>query len=68
MSRSLRKPCADHWDRALSHKKPAKKAVRKFKGIIQNGGAYKRLYDLWGYDYKYMVEKDDEDYEKLKRK
>ena len=68
MSRSTRRPCADHWNRALNHKKSARKAVRHFEGVIQNGGAYKRLYDLWGYDYKYMADKDDENYEKYKRK
>ena len=72
MSRSRRKPCADHWNRALTHKKPARKAVRHFLGVIQNGGAYKRIYDLWGYDRKYLVtDKEGCDYmdvEKLKRK
>jgi hypothetical protein len=68
MSRSRRKPCADHWHRAHTHKKPARKAVRHFIGVIKSGGFYKRLYDLWGYDRKYMADKDDENYEKYKRK
>ena len=68
MSRSTRRPCVDHWNRALTHKKPARKAVRQFVGVIQSGGAYKRLYDIYGYDGKYMADKDDECYERYQRK
>lgn len=60
MSKSRRKPFIVDSSTKKFGKRYANKKVRRYKGVIQNGKWYRKIYNSWDIcDYKWYVSPND---------